>query len=92
MTDLNSGELVTIEETISPEIVLKYIEGAIASPGFFPPLFKDNTTYVDGSIIISIDIPGAIEKCREIVDNDNDIILDVIMIQERILILYHSQI
>lgn len=82
MSDLNSGEFVIADESVTPQKMLKYIEAAIAPPGFFPPVVENNSTYADGSVIASVDIPGVIEKCREIVDNDNDIILDVIMIQE----------
>lgn len=82
MTDLNSGEFVTAEENVNPKKMLKYLEAAIAVPGLFPPVIEGNSTYVDGSMLISVDVQGAIEKCREMVNKDEDIILDVIMVQE----------
>lgn len=62
--------------------MLKYLEASAIDPGFFPPVNMGNASLVDGSVIASVDIPGAVEKCREIVETDEDIILDVIMVQE----------
>lgn len=64
--------------------MLNYLKASISPPGFFPPVIDGNSTLADGSTITSADIPEAIERCRELVDNDNDIILDLIMVQEGI--------
>lgn len=82
MTDLSTGELVTAEETIGPKRMLKYLEAAAVSPGFFPPVIEGNASYVAGSVLLGVDVQGAIERCREIVDDDRNIVIDVIMIQE----------
>lgn len=62
--------------------MLNYIKASISAPGFFPPVVQGNSSLADGSTIASADIPEAIDRCRAIVNNDKDIILDVIMIQE----------
>ena len=51
-------------------------------PGLTPPTLENGTVLVDGSTIMSLDITAAVESCREIVENDEDIVLDIIMIQE----------
>lgn len=50
------------------------IEAALASgsvPAFFPYSTFDNEVYVDGGTVQLIDISGAIDRCREIVDDDS---------------------
>lgn len=60
------------------------IEAALASgsmPTFFPYSTFDNEIYVDGGTTgVLVDISGAITRCREIVDNDADITLDVVFV------------
>jgi hypothetical protein len=62
--------------------MLTYLKASISTPGFFPPVIEGNSSLVDGSTIASADIPEVIDRCRAIVDDDKDIILDVIMVQE----------
>lgn len=50
-----------------------------AFPGFLPHQQVNGQTYFDGGVLRNTDIGGAIEACRQIVDNDEDIIVDVIM-------------
>lgn len=40
-----------------------------AVPALFPYVNFQGNTYMDGGIIRSIDVGGAIEKCLEIVDD-----------------------
>lgn len=62
--------------------MLNYLKASISAPGLFSPVTEDNSSLADGTTTASADIPEAINRCREIVDNDSDIILDVIMVQE----------
>lgn len=60
------------------------IEAALASgsvPAFFPYSTFDNEVYVDGGTVQLVDISGAIDRCREIVDDDSQITVDVIFVQ-----------
>lgn len=51
-----------------------------AVPGFFPyQIFKGNT-YFDGGVVRTTDVYGAIERCKELVDDESQITLDVIMV------------
>lgn len=82
MSDINSGFVTTVEETVGVERMHKYLQASAATPGFFPPVPDGNSTFADGSVLMSVDIVGAIDRCRESVENDEDIILDVIMVEE----------
>ena len=74
------GGIVSAIETVGIQRMLKYVWASASTPGFFPPLPDDKRLLVDGSILVGVDITAAIERCREIVEDDADIILDVIMV------------
>ena len=48
-------------------------------PGVFPPVNFAGRLLADGGTIWSVDPFSAVEQCRELVDNDEDIILDVMI-------------
>ena len=58
------------------------IEGVMCSsamPAAFPfQEFKGNI-YVDGGTVKNLDVASAVEQCREIVENDSDIIIDIVL-------------
>lgn len=70
------------DDTSAVDNFLDYLKASIVSPGFFPPVVTNNMTLADGTVISTANMPEAIETCREIVDNDEGIILDLIMVQE----------
>lgn len=65
--------------------MVKYLKASLAAPGFFPPVIEGNASLADGATISSADLPEAIDRCRKIVDDDSDIIVDIIMVQEGII-------
>lgn len=59
---------------------------SVAASASIPVAFQPTTTIndyqlVDGGTFSDLNLEDAIMKCREIVDNDVDIIIDVIMCQ-----------
>ena len=59
-----------------------YLDSAFASssiPAVFPHVTRDEYELVDGGVIWNIDIPSAIRRCKEIVDDEKDIIVDMIL-------------
>ena len=80
------GSFSVADETTDRKKILNYLLASISTPGIFPPVNEGNASYVEGSVIASLDIPALIDKCREIVDRDEDIVLDVIMVQEGIIL------
>ena len=80
MADINAGVLRTATESIPIERMLTFIKAAASSPGFFPPVTDGLMLLVDGSTIVSLDAVSAIDRCRELVDDDESIVLDLIMV------------
>lgn len=62
-----------------PEFYVKSAIGSSSIPLVFPSVKKDGKVYVDGGSIWNIDIPSAVRRCKEVVDNDEDIIIDMIL-------------
>jgi len=50
-----------------------------AMPAIFPYINFRNSSYIDGGSVLNLDVGGAVDFCREIVDDDSDIIVDVIL-------------
>jgi predicted acylesterase/phospholipase RssA len=62
-----------------PDFYVKSAIGSSSIPLVFPSVKKDDKIYVDGGSIWNIDIPSAVRRCKEVVDNDEDIIVDMIL-------------
>ncbi|KAL4481729.1 hypothetical protein ABPG74_007818 [Tetrahymena malaccensis] len=80
--NLRTGDLVRYNETSS---ISTLVSAALASgsvPTFFPYSTLDDQIYVDGGTTgILIDLQGAVQRCREIVSDDSDIIVDAIFVK-----------
>lgn len=58
------------------------VESAFASssiPAAFPHITRGQYELIDGGVIWNQDIASAVRRCREIVDSDKDIILDMVL-------------
>ena len=58
------------------------IQSAFASssiPGVFEHIQRDGMTLMDGGTVYNINVEGAIRRCKEVVDDEKDIIVDMIM-------------
>jgi predicted patatin/cPLA2 family phospholipase len=79
--DANTGnyDSFTEVETSIDEIAYSVVASA-SIPVLFPPSkhFKGKV-YVDGGTGYGVDLVNAVARCREIVDDDSKIILDVIL-------------
>jgi predicted acylesterase/phospholipase RssA len=75
----NNGSFVRFDESLSHEDLITAVRCSSAMPIIFPYVEFQNETYIDGGSVLNLDVGGAIERCREITDNDNDIIVDVIL-------------
>jgi len=49
-------------------------------PGYFEPVKAFGTSYFDGSAIWDIDITSVVNKCKLLVQDEKDIVIDVIMV------------
>ena len=61
------------------------IDGIISSTAIsfaFPPEYIDDMLLVDGSLFSTVSVGDPIERCRQEVEKDEDIIIDVILCYE----------
>lgn len=77
--DLNTGKVVIFDETIPIEMRNKVILSSGTIPGFFPPVEIDGMQLVDGGTFQNLAIGDPIQRCREEVTNDEDIIIDILL-------------
>ena len=62
-TDAKTGDFVRFTEKLNPhDLVFKAGRASTAIPGFFEYVNYQNTTYVDGGVVINLDIGGAISR------------------------------
>ena len=60
--------------------MIKAIDASSAYPGFFEPVNDiDGRTYYDGGTSFSINIGGAINRCKELGYKESDITIDIIL-------------
>jgi len=82
--DMNTGTYKSYDynETVLTEDYVNHVISSTAMPFAFPPILEGNMTLLDGGVVWKMDIPGAIRRCLEIVDDESDIIMDVVMTAE----------
>jgi predicted patatin/cPLA2 family phospholipase len=79
--DMNSARFISFNYNAT-NLTDQYVNHVIAStamPLAFPALLEKNLTLLDGGVVWKMDVPGAIQRCLEVVDNEEDIIMDIIM-------------
>ncbi|KAL4506702.1 hypothetical protein ABPG72_000273 [Tetrahymena utriculariae] len=80
VTNANTGEFERYNESLSNADLIEAVMCSSAVPAFFPyQIFKGNT-YFDGGVIRTTDVYGAIERCKELVDDVSQITIDVILV------------
>ena len=77
--DLDGGQVVLFDESLSNEERVNTLISSAAVPFAFPFEEIDGMALVDGSLFTTISIGDPISRCREEVEKDEDIIVDVIM-------------
>jgi predicted patatin/cPLA2 family phospholipase len=78
--DSGKGEHVDFNasDTI-PDDAIPTIVASSAIPFAFPHLEKNGNTYIDGGCVWNLDVGGAVRRCLEVVDDEEDIIVDIIL-------------
>ncbi len=74
-----AGQYYTVNETMKFEDLPTYLRASSAIPCLFPYLIKDKRVLVDGGVLSNLDVVSAIQRCKEIVDDPEDIIIDVVL-------------
>jgi predicted acylesterase/phospholipase RssA len=71
--------VVIFDETTPTEQISEAICSSASIPAFFEPTIINGQTLVDGGVFTNLDLGEAIVRCRETVDRDQDIIVDIIL-------------
>lgn len=80
--DANAAEYFVIDYNATETQPEDLIESALASsalPGIFSQVNRGNRTLIDGGVIWNLDLSSTIRRCKEIVENEEDIIVDIIL-------------
>ena len=81
-SDLNKGQVIYFDETMANDERVDAILSSAAISFAFPPVNMRDMTLVDGSLFSTVSVGDPIERCREEVTRDEDIIIDVILCYE----------
>lgn len=76
--DVNTGEYVPFTEAEGFENLGWLIQASTSCPPTPPTIYKDKLL-MDGGTIWNIDIDYALDRCREVVADDEHIIMDIII-------------
>ena len=82
-TDSQSADYVIYDYNATgtqPDDIIEVAFASSSIPAAFPPTNKDGYTLVDGGVIWNLDVPSAVRRCKEIVDDEKDIIVDFIVV------------
>jgi predicted acylesterase/phospholipase RssA len=80
IAEAQTGKYIQIDERTPPNKIPYYIVAATSVPGLFPYLIENDKVYIDGGTVDNLNLKGAIERCREIVGDDDSLItIDTIM-------------
>lgn len=76
--DAGTGHVINFNETLQGEDFYKALIGSTSMPFIFPSVDFHNTTLIDGGSAWNLDVASAINRCRELVDDDSKIVIDII--------------
>jgi hypothetical protein len=62
------------------ETAVHFIQASSVEPGLFPFINEGDKSWISGESLAHVDIVSAIERCREIVDDDSQITVDVVLV------------
>ena len=79
--DANSGNYESYTEVSTKlDDMVHAVVGSTSIPLVFPPhKYFPGKVHVDGGTAFAVDVVSAVARCREIVDDDSKIVLDVIL-------------
>lgn len=77
--DLNTGKVIIFDENTPEEIKAEAVASSASIPGAFSPTQINGMTLVDGGVFTNLDLGEAIVRCREQVERDEDIIVDIVL-------------
>mmetsp|Transcript_9261 Transcript_9261/g.15574 ORF Transcript_9261/g.15574 Transcript_9261/m.15574 type:complete len:271 (+) Transcript_9261:140-952(+) len=80
--NINDGKVYSFDETLDPKLQGESVAASASIPvAFYPTATIGDLQLVDGGTFTDLNLQDAIDKCREVVKEDKDIIVDVVMCQ-----------
>ena len=73
------GRFLRFNESLSREDFITSVLASAALPALFPYIKINEDVFVDGGVLLGLDVDGAVERCHEIVEKDSDIIVDILL-------------
>mmetsp|Transcript_2530 Transcript_2530/g.4247 ORF Transcript_2530/g.4247 Transcript_2530/m.4247 type:complete len:199 (+) Transcript_2530:367-963(+) len=81
--NINDGRVLSFDETMDPQLLIESVASSASIPvAFYPTATIDDLELVDGTTYSSVNPEDAVEKCRELVADDKDIVLDIVMCEK----------
>ena len=78
--NINDGKVYSFDENFDPSLQGESVAASASIPVAFKPTDTiGDLQLVDGGTFSDSNLQDAIKKCREVVDDDKDIIVDLIM-------------
>jgi hypothetical protein len=76
--DAISGDIVSFDEKDAMHKFIIGLQGSTAVPFVFLPVPFEDKLLMDGGVVWNLDVASAILKCKEIVDDNSKIFIDII--------------
>jgi predicted acylesterase/phospholipase RssA len=77
---VNTGQYITFDENTPYEDIPTVILASASMPMIFPYVHYKGHNLMDGGAVWNTNIISAVDKCRELVDSDSQVILDVVLL------------
>ena len=74
----NNGEVISFDETLEKDDLIKGLMGSTAMPFVFPSIPYKGKVLIDGGSAWNLDVASAIKRCYELVDHESQIVVDII--------------
>ena len=84
ITDADTGEYKVVDNKHPMEEMAKYVVASLSIPVLFKDMKMDNTTYIDGGVLVNLNSASAVLKCRQMGYADKDIVVDIVLTKQSI--------
>lgn len=75
--DVESGEYTVFDESVGIENLGTVIRASASIPFAFEPTEFNGHMYMDGGTVWNLNLKDAVDRCLEIVDDEEHVVLDI---------------
>jgi len=87
-TEDTTGDIVLFNESMVQNDSARlstYVRASSAIPGLFESVKVDGHVLSDGGAVMGVDIFSAVDRCRQLVESDSDIVVDIVTCDSQML-------